>query len=210
MKSLALVCCGLLALGCSPTTTARLKLPPLETVAHVDLQRYLGTWYEISSYPQSFQQGCTATTATYESRADGEIDVVNRCRKDSLHGPEKIAKGRARIVDRTTNAKLEVSFFRPFWGDYWIIALGDDYDYAVIGHPSRDYLWILSRTPTMDEQRYASIVQRLSLLGYDPRRLNRTLQPTPAVPRSSSSLGSGSKVALPDERTVDERLVDAK
>src|SRR5512145_27432 len=101
MNRLALVCCGLLALGCSPTTTARLRLPPLETVAHVDLQRFLGTWFEISSFPQSFQQGCIATTATYQSRADGGIDVVSRCRKDSLDGPEKIAKGRARIVDRT-------------------------------------------------------------------------------------------------------------
>lgn len=210
MNRLALVCCGLLALGCAPTTTARLRLPPLETVAHVDLQRFLGTWFEISSFPQSFQQGCAATTATYQSRADGGIDVVNRCRKDSLDGPEKIAKGRARIVDRTTNAKLEVSFFRPFWGDYWIVALGDDYDYAVVGHPSRDYLWILTRTPTMDDQRYAAIVQRLSLLGYDPRRLKRTLQPASEPLTTSDYPGQRAKVRLPETHTVDERLVDAK
>jgi len=187
MKRLALVYYGLLALGCSPTTTARLRLPPLETVAHVDLQRYQGTWYEISSFPQSFQKGCTATTATYKSRDDGEIDVVNRCRKNSLDGPEKIAQGRARIVDRTTNAKLEVSFFRPFWGDYWVVALGDDYDYAVVGHPSRDYLWILSRTPTMDDELYATIVRRLSLLGYETGRLQRTLQPSNGLPTTFAS-----------------------
>jgi len=177
MNRLALVFYGLLAMGCAPTTTARLSLPPLETVAHVDLQRYLGTWYEISSFPQSFQKGCTATTATYAIRPDGQIDVVNRCRKDSLDGPEKVAKGRARIVDRGSNAKLEVSFFRPFWGDYWIVALGDDYDYAVVGHPSRDYLWILSRTPTLDEQRYQAILGKLTSSGYETGRLNRTLQP---------------------------------
>jgi apolipoprotein D and lipocalin family protein len=170
--------------GCSPTTTERLHLAPLPTVAHVDLPRYLGTWYEISSFPQSFQKGCTATTATYKSRADGDIDVINRCRKDSVDGPEKVAEGRARVVDKTTNAKLEVSFFRPFWGDYWVVALGNDYEYAVVGHPSRDYLWILSRSPTMTNDLYASIVHRLSLLGYETKRLKRTLHPIVLAPRS--------------------------
>jgi apolipoprotein D and lipocalin family protein len=210
MKHLALVCYGLLALGCTPTTTARLNLPPLETVTHVDLQRYLGTWYEISSFPQSFQAGCTATTATYEGRTDGEIDVVNRCRKDSLNGPEKVAKGRARIVDRASNAKLEVSFFRPFWGDYWIIALGNDYEYAVVGHPSRDYLWILSRTPTMDAQLYATIVQRLSQLGYEIGRLKKTLQPVSTLPEANHAANPRAPTPLRDQQTEDERHVDAK
>jgi apolipoprotein D and lipocalin family protein len=80
-------------------------------------------------------------------------------------------------IDRATNAKLEVSFFRPFWGDYWIIDLGRDYEYAVVGHPSRDYLWILSRTPTMDTAVYDAIVARLRAQGYEVERLNRTLQP---------------------------------
>jgi apolipoprotein D and lipocalin family protein len=102
------------ATGCSTTTTARLHLPPPTTVPHVDLNRYLGAWYEIDSFPQSFQKGCTGSTATYSLRIDGQIDVLNRCRKGSLDGDEKSAKGRARVVDRATNAKLEVSFFRPF------------------------------------------------------------------------------------------------
>lgn len=210
MNRLALVWYASLTLGCAPTTTARLRLPPLETVAHVELQRYLGTWYEISSFPQSFQKGCTATTATYARRADGEIDVVNRCRKDSLDGPEKTAMGRARIVDQTTNAKLEVSFFRPFWGDYWIIDLGDDYDYAVVGHPSRDYLWILSRTPTMDDMRYTSIVRKLASRGYETGRLNRTLQPVSAPSGTRGSLSSGAAMPLRAESNLDERRVDAK
>lgn len=169
--------CGLaLAAGCTASTTERLHLPPLEAVAHVDLSRYVGTWYEIANFPQSFQRGCTATTATYTLRADGDIDVLNRCRKGSLDGKEKSALGRARVVDRTTNAKLEVSFFRPFWGDYWIIDLADDYSYAVVGHPGRDYLWILARDPAMAEATFQGIVARLQAKGYETSRLVRTLQ----------------------------------
>jgi len=165
----------LIVTGCA-STTERLHLPPLRTVAHVDLSRYLGTWYEIASFPQRFQRGCVSTTAVYTLRADGTIDVLNRCRKDALDGPEKSAHGRARVVDRATNAKLEVSFFRPFWGAYWIIDLADDYSYAVVGHPGRDYLWILSRKPTMAEATYKAIVARLQAQGYDTSRLVRTLQ----------------------------------
>ncbi len=165
-----------MAAGCATSTTERLGLPPLQTVAHVDLSRYLGSWYEIASFPQSFQRGCTATTATYTLRDDGDIDVLNRCRKGSIDGEENSALGRARVVDRATNAKLEVSFFRPFWGDYWIIDLADDYSYAVVGHPGRDYLWILSRTPTMAAATYESLITRLQAHGYETSRLVRTLQ----------------------------------
>ncbi|HEY3445558.1 MAG TPA: lipocalin family protein [Myxococcales bacterium] len=163
--------------GCATTTTEHLRLPPLQTVAKVDLQRYLGTWYEIASFPQSFQEGCTATTANYALRPDGEIDVLNRCRKDRLDGKEKESLGRARVVDSASNAKLEVSFFRPFWGAYWIIDLADDYSYAVVGHPGRDYLWILSRTPTMEEGTYQGILKKLQAMSYETGRLERTLQP---------------------------------
>jgi apolipoprotein D and lipocalin family protein len=162
--------------GCASTTTERLHLPALETVKHVDLGRYLGTWYDIASFPQSFQRGCTGTAATFTLRDEGELDVTNRCRLGSLDGKEKVALGRARLVDRATNAKLEVSFFRPFWGPYWIIDLAQDYSYAVVGHPGRDYLWILSRTPTMSEATYQTIVTRLQAQGYETSRLVRTLQ----------------------------------
>lgn len=174
--------------GCATSTTERLRLPPLQTVAHVDLSRYLGTWYEIANFPQRFQRGCTATTATYSLRDDGDIDVLNRCRKDTIDGEEESALGRARVVDRATNAKLEVSFFRPFWGDYWIIDLSDDYTYAVVGHPDRDYLWILSRTPTMAEATYQRLVARLEAQGYETSRLVQTPQvagPPPAGDPSS-------------------------
>jgi apolipoprotein D and lipocalin family protein len=178
MKGLVPLLCGFLAVGCAASTTERLHLPPLETVVHVDLPRYLGTWYEIANFPQKFQRGCTATTANYTLRRDGDIDVLNRCRKGSVDAEEKSALGRARVLDHATNAKLEVSFFRPFWGAYWIIGLADDYSYAVVGHPSRDYLWILSRTSVMPESIYQGIVARLQAQGYETSRLVRTVQPT--------------------------------
>jgi apolipoprotein D and lipocalin family protein len=172
-----------LALGAVSLTAAASDRQPLEVVSHVDLDRYLGTWYEIASYPAWFQRGCTAVTAEYGRREDGLISVVNSCRKGSLDGKLKRSKGRARVVDETTNAKLKVSFFGPFWGDYWIIDLDPDYRWAVVGVPSRTYLWILSRTPAMDEALYDEILARLPAAGYDPGSLNRTLQPSVGAPR---------------------------
>ncbi len=151
--------------------------PPLDVVASVNLERYLGLWYEIASYPAWFQRGCHATTAEYSRRDDGLIRVINSCRKGSLDGRLKEAKGRAKVVDEATNAKLKVSFFGPFWGDYWIIDLDPEYQWAVVGVPSRRYLWILSRTPSMDEAVYRQIVSRLPAKGYDPARLVPTLHP---------------------------------
>jgi len=177
MKAFTTMLIAALALaGCGTTATERLSLPELKTVASVDLQRYLGTWYDVASFPQSFQEGCTGSTATYALRDDGEIDVINRCRKGSLDGEEDVAEGRARVVDASINAKLEVSFFRPFWGEYWIVDLGADYEYAVVGHPSRDYLWILSRAPIMEPAVFDGILARLRAQGYEVDRLVRTPQ----------------------------------
>ena len=180
MKLRFLVALVLAATGCAESTTQRESLPPLQTVERVELDRYLGTWYEIASYPQRFQKGCTGTTATYSLRDDGRIDVLNRCRKDALDGKLDEANGLARVVDDKSNAKLEVSFFRPFWGDYWIIDLGQDYEYAVVGHPGRDFLWILSREPQMSDAAYQAIITRLEEQQYDTTRLVRTLQPSGA------------------------------
>lgn len=176
--------------GCATTSTERLGLPPLRTVEYVDLGRYVGTWYEIASFPHRFQRGCTATTATYTLRSDGDIDVLNRCRKGSVDGNEDAARGRARVADAATNAKLEVSFFPLQWGDYWVIDLGPDYEYAVVGHPGRDYLWILSRTPTLEQATYDGILRRLEAQGYETGRLNRTVQPV-ASPTDASSASHG-------------------
>jgi apolipoprotein D and lipocalin family protein len=147
----------------------------LSTVAHVDLQRYAGKWYEIARYPNRFQRECAGeTTATYTLRENGTVAVVNECR--SAQGKLKRAEGTAKVTDKTSNAKLKVTFFWPFYGKYWILELGPDYDYAVVGEPSRRYLWILSRTPHMDEALYERLTKRLAEAGYDPAKLLRTRQ----------------------------------
>lgn len=154
------------------------ELPPLETVPRVDLERYLGTWYEIGSIPQRFQKGCTAVTATYSLRPDGDIRVVNACRRDSLGGKPKSITGKAWVVDKETYAKLKVRFFWPFSGDYWIIELDSlNYQYAVVGHPNRQYLWILCRRPRMEEELYRDLLARISAHGYDISRIKLTPQP---------------------------------
>ncbi|RNC67805.1 MAG: hypothetical protein ED859_13015 [Desulfuromonadales bacterium] len=148
------------------------KMPPLQTVESVDLKRYAGIWYEIARYPNSFQKGCLGSTASYTLRDDGEIDVVNSCR-DAEDGRTRRVEGRAWVVDPATNARLKVSFFWPFRGDYWIIDLGPAYEYAVVGTPNRKYLWVLSRTPVMDDAVYAAIMERVRQLGFDPGRVVR-------------------------------------
>ena len=161
--------------GCS-TTTSREGLPPLQTVPHVDLLRYVGTWFEIASFPQRWQQGCVGTRARYALGGDGDIAVVNLCRDGAFDGSERIASGVARVVDEKSNAKLEVSFLWPFWGDYWIIDLDPAYRWAVVGHPSRDFLWILSRSPRLDAAVYDGILARLREQKYDLTRLQKTAQ----------------------------------
>jgi apolipoprotein D and lipocalin family protein len=154
----------------------RASRPPLEVVPQVDLTRYMGTWYEIARFPHRFEKGCIAAKATYTLREDGTVDVINECRLDRFDGPVKTARGIARVVDETTKAKLKVAFFWPFSGDYWIIDVGDDYDYAVVGHPGRKYLWILSRKPLMDDALYDHILTSASSNGYDVSRLVKTPQ----------------------------------
>jgi len=154
-------------------TTNGSQPPPLDVVPAVDLSRYIGRWYEIASFPQQFQKGCIDSRAEYRIRPDGDVEVLNSCLRD---GKVDTAKGKAWVVDKTTNAKLKVSFFWPFRGDYWIIDLGKDYEYAVVSAPSMKYLWILSRTPQMNEQCYQGIVMRLKDRGFDVAKLNRTPQ----------------------------------
>ena len=174
MTKLMLVCLAAVATAAVVGAEER----PLEVVPSVDLERYLGTWYEIASYPAWFQKGCTAVTAEYSQRDDGLIRVVNSCNQGSLDGKLKQSTARAKVVEGSGNAKLKVSFFRPFWGDYWIIDLDPGYRWAVVGVPSRKFLWILSRSRSMDEALFQDIVGRLQAKGYDPARLVRTLQPT--------------------------------
>lgn len=152
------------------------SFPPLQVVPYVDLKKYIGTWYEIARYPNSFQEGCVGSKATYTLLEDGKIEVVNECKRGSFEGKVSFVRGKAWVVDSKTNAKLKVSFFWPFSGHYWIIDLGKDYEYAVVGHPKRKYLWILSRSPEMNEEVYNSIIEKLKSQYYDARKLIKTLQ----------------------------------
>lgn len=148
----------------------------LETVPEVDIEKYAGTWYEIASFPQRFQKGCHCTTATYTKTDKDYIIVENRCRKDSVNGKMSYIKGKAFIDPGTNNSKLKVQFFWPFKGKYWIIDLAEDYSYAVVGHPNREYLWILSRKPAMDETTYRDIVNRAKQQNFDVSKLRKTVQ----------------------------------
>jgi apolipoprotein D and lipocalin family protein len=167
---LLLSACGLLNTGC----LSSLFYPELKVVEGVDVKRYMGTWYEIARYPNFFQDAaCDHATAQYTLNDDGTVKVVNRC---GPTGTEQSIEGTARVVDANTNAKLKVRFFGPFEGDYWIIDLDPDYEWAVVGEPSRRFLWILSRTPTMDATVYDDILSRLPGKNYDPTRLIVTSQ----------------------------------
>ena len=150
--------------------------PPLEVVAHVDQKNYLGKWYEIARYPHSFEENCYAVTADYKLEENGSIQVINRCREGGLDGKLKEAIGTAYFVDSKTNAKLEVTFFWPFYGDYWIVDLDENYQYAVVSEPKRQYLWILSRTPTMDPSLYDQLTAKLKKNGFDLSFLTKTPQ----------------------------------
>lgn len=145
----------------------------LEVVSHVELQSYLGKWYEIAHLPFRFEEGCTDITATYSLSKDGKgVNVLNECLRN---GTLKQAKGKAKVVDKSTGAKLKVTFFWPFSANYWIIDLGRDYDFALVGTPDRKYLWILSRTRQMDDTRFAQLVERAKAKGFDVESLIKTV-----------------------------------
>jgi apolipoprotein D and lipocalin family protein len=150
------------------------------TVTKVDLERYKGLWYEIAKIPNRFQKKCArGTTAQYALREDGKIDVINRC--FDKEGKSIDAKGIARVVDSESNAKLKVSFVKVlglslFWGDYWIIGLGEDYEYAIVGVPNRKYGWILSRTPSLSQEKLEETFNILREQGYNPEEFEMTQQ----------------------------------
>lgn len=163
-----MIVCPLFLGGCTVN-----KLPPVKTVAKVELSRYLGLWYEIARIDQTFQKGCVASTAEYSLKEDGKIKVLNKCRKETVDGEEKLAEGVAWVVDSETNAKLKVRFFWPFSGNYWVIDLEPEYQWAVVGDPSRGYLWILSRSPEMDDEIYEGIMERLKEQLYDTSKIKK-------------------------------------
>ena len=160
-------------------TTDRLqddKTPPLLAVANVDVNRYVGTWYQQALIPNKFQAMCVSdTSATYLRNGDGLL-VVNQCRK--VDGQIEKAQGVAKIVEGSNNAKLRVSFFRPFYGDYWVLALDPGYDWVLVGEPKREFGWILSRSAKLNETTLNQILDRAVALGYERTAFKRSLQNT--------------------------------
>lgn len=183
--------CVALLLTVAPAATAVETPPPLATVPAVDTARYVGRWYEVARFPTWFQKRCVGdVTAQYATRADGELDVENRCARSDA--TVDVANARAKRADGDpTGAKLRVSFlpaalrWLPFgWAHYWVVDLDPDYAWAVVSEPARDYLWILSRTPSLPAATYDAIVARLAAQGFAVERLVITMQNgRPAVDR---------------------------
>ncbi len=167
---------ALLALASIATAASHAATPaPVATVKAVDLKRYVGTWYEIAHFPMFFQRKCVGdTTAEYRSNADGSIAVTNRCRNDE--GGMEQADGTATVVAGSGNAKLEVTFFRPFKGDYWVIGLDPDYRWAVVGAPDRDTLWVLARNATLAPADLEQALATARAQGYRLDKLTYTPQ----------------------------------
>jgi len=157
----------------------------LQSIPGLDAKRYVGLWYEIAKLPNRFQRKCVSdTSADYGLMPDGGLRVVNRCRLEN--GQMDQAIGVARQVGGETSAKLKVRFapawlsIVPFvWGDYWVVDLDDSYELAAVSEPKREYLWILSRSPTVDESRFAALLGRLTAMGLDVSKLEKTIHRKP-------------------------------
>lgn len=147
------------------------------TVEGLDIERYLGTWYEIARFPHSFEKNLVGVTATYSLREDGMIRVVNRGYRRSLDGKPSKAVGKAKIPDKDHPARLKVSFFLFFYADYYVLELDGDYRWAMVGSSSPDYFWILCRTPQMDRETLGMLLENARRRGYDLDRLIMVEQP---------------------------------
>lgn len=169
-----------LALALSITLSGCCCNPP-ETVDFVDVEKYMGKWYEIAKYPVIFERGLVGVTAEYTLLDDGKVRVVNQGFRRDFDGDLSLIEGTAKVANRVTNAKLTVQFgpipFSLFGSNYWIIGLDEDYEYAVVSDRCRNTLWILSRTPQMDSQVYDEIVFWLAQNGFDTDRLELMPQP---------------------------------
>lgn len=149
------------------------------TVSSLDLNRYLGTWYEIARYPHSFEKDLVGVTATYSLKETGKIKVVNQGYKNTLDGKKKQSVGKAHVPDPANPAHLKVSFFWFFYADYYVMELDDqNYQWAIVGSNSAKYLWILNREPQMSPELYDNLIARVKKRGYDLARLEKVEQRT--------------------------------
>jgi apolipoprotein D and lipocalin family protein len=150
--------------------------PPLETVDRVDLERYMGEWYVIANIPYFGERGNVAGRAIYRMRDDGRIDDIYRYRDGSFDAPEEEMTGVAWVVDEETNAQWKVQFYWPIRFGYYIIGLDEDYQWTVVGHPSREYAWIMAREPVVSDERYGALLDLLEARGFDPSQLQKVPQ----------------------------------
>jgi len=172
-KSIHLLFAVLLLFSCKTTKNMIDKT----VVNQLDIKRYLGTWYEIARYDHRFERGMVGVTANYSMRNDGKIKVLNSGYKNSLDGKYSQAEGKAKIPDPENNpAKLKVSFFWFFYGDYFVLDLDEDYQWALIGSSSDKYLWILSRKPYLEKALYEKLLDKLQKRGYDISKLIKVEQ----------------------------------
>jgi apolipoprotein D and lipocalin family protein len=154
------------------------RAPPPVPTRDVDLQRYVGLWYEFARYDTWFERDCEGVTAEYSRRPDGLIRVVNAARKRRADGPLRWAEAKARVIPGTGNTKLKVAFFGPFFvGNYWVLDHAEDYAWSIVGEASRRYFWILTRDPVPAAETQAMLMERARALGYDTARLHLTRQP---------------------------------
>ncbi|GGX50918.1 lipocalin family protein [Undibacterium squillarum] len=147
---------------------------PMQTVASVDLQRYQGTWHEVAMIPNRFQSQCVANTTARYTQRDGYIEVLNSC--STKEGKTDQATGKASVVEGSQNTKLKVSFFWPFSGNYWVLALDPDYRWAVVGEPSRQYGWVLARDKQLSEQDWQKVWAAITSAGYQTSQFRKTEQ----------------------------------
>jgi apolipoprotein D and lipocalin family protein len=150
---------------------------PMETVKQVELNRYLGKWYQVAFIPNSFQSMCVADTQAEYQLDDKDVRVINRCR--TKDGSIEQANGIAKLVENSNDAKLRVSFFRPFYGNYWVLDLDANYQWVLVGEPSRKYGWILSRAPQLDSAIQKSILDKAETLGYQRSQFQVSAQSNP-------------------------------
>jgi apolipoprotein D and lipocalin family protein len=152
------------------------KHPDLATVKNVDIEKYQGLWYEIAKLPNRFEKGLTCITANYTLLDDGKIEVWNNGIKNNNPNEISSIKGKAKPAKEGDNSKLKVSFFGPFYGDYYIIDLDENYQYAMIGEPSREFFWILSRTPKIGNSLYNQLLEKAEKLGFDTSKVEKCIQ----------------------------------
>ena len=171
---------GLAGPGATAAEPTAAAAAPLQPIPRLDLDRYMGRWHELARYPNRFQSQCTgAATADYSLRPQGTVQVVNRC--PQAGGKVDQAIGEARRVGPEGSPTLQVrfapawlSFLPQVWGDYWVVELDPAYQLAVVSEPKREYLWVLSRQPSLPAAEWAALTARLQAMGFDPSRLIRS------------------------------------